>query len=171
MTRSKRTVWHRRLGGGGGDNTGETPVPQVKAVRRSTTIIEVVMAIVILSIALPPLMNAFVDASMQTIHPSLATVGAFLAIERMEEVVAWRYRSGNGYNDLANPTTLATEFPDESPVSGFSVFDRTVGSVYMDYDVNGVLQEVGTDQGYTKIVVTVTWGGDSIVIERLFADY
>lgn len=177
------SLWHRRPGGEHGGTTGETPVPhaqasgarvpQVKVIRRGATIIEVVAAIVILSIALPPLVSAFADASMQSIHPSLATVGAFLAIERMEEVVAWRYRTSDGYDDVSDPAVLSAEFPNESPVSDFASFDRSVTSVYVDYDENGVLQEVETDQGYTKVLVTVTWssGSDSIAVERLFADY
>lgn len=125
------------------------------------------MVIVILSIALPPLILAFADASMHTIQPTTATVASFLAIERMEEVVARRYRGTDGYGAITVPT--AAEFPDESPVAGFARFSRQVRFSYVDSD----LSPAGGDQGYKKAVVTVSWddGGQQIVIERVFADF
>lgn len=122
------------------------------------------MVLVILSIALPPLMASFADNSVQTIHPAYATVATFLAIERMEEIVARRYRGTDGYTAVSN-----ANFPPETPVTGFPVFNRTVGISF----VNASLAPVGSDQGYKKVVVTVSWnsGGDRIVVEHVFADF
>lgn len=136
--------------------------------RRCTTIIEVVMALVILGIALPPLISSFADASMQSIHPSNTTVAAFLVIDRMEEVVARRYRgidSGvTGYDAI---TTV--NFPDEVPVPGFAALERRVTIAEVDSDLN----PSGTQVGYRLVTVTVSWngGGDQLVIERVFADF
>jgi len=122
------------------------------------------MAVVILSIALPPLVVSFADASMQSIYPSNASVASFLAIERMEEVVARRYRGTDGYQAVT-----VTNFPAESPVSGFPGFNRSVAVSYTDAS----LAPVGSDQGYKKVRVAVTWNGgaDQIAIERAFADF
>jgi type II secretory pathway component PulJ len=135
--------------------------------RRGTTIIEVVTAMVILSIALPPLVQSFASASMQSILPAQATVASFLAVERMEELVARRYRGTDGY---ASVTTA--NFPDESPVTGFPAYSRTITITYMGY-VGGVFQAVGSDQGYKKVRVTVTWEGGArqSYVERIFADF
>ena len=56
--------------------------------RRSTTIIEVVMATIILSVGLPPLIGAMAEGAMQSRVPSNATIASFLATERMEQIVA-----------------------------------------------------------------------------------
>lgn len=147
--------------------------------RRAATIIEVAMAMVILSVALPSLISSFIDASVQSITPSETTVASFLAIERMEEIVARRYRgidgSGDdGYDALApvSPSTPPAGFSDESPVSGFSRYSRTVRVAYMDY-VGGALVEVGSDEGIKRVRVTVAWNGGArqLVMEHLFADY
>ncbi len=132
--------------------------------RHATTIIEVVAAIVILSIALPPLMTAFVESANQSIAPMNAGVASLLAIERMEQIVARRYASTAGYGAVT-----AANFPAESPVSGFSGFDRTVAISEVDANLNAV----GSPAGYRKVAVTVSWNGgsDNIVIERVFADF
>ena len=137
---------------------------QTATKRRGITIIEVAAAIVILSIALPPLMQAFADASTQTIQPSLAAVGSFLAIDRMEEIVARRYRGTDGYAAIAS-----ANFPAETPVAGFGNFSRTVNISF----VNNTLAPVGSDQGYKKVVVVVSWNGgtERIAIEHVFADF
>ncbi len=132
--------------------------------RRSVTIIEIVMAIVILAISMPTLMTAFVEASMQTIQPSLASVASFLATDRMEEIIARRYRATDGYDAVT-----AANFPAENPVSGFTRYARTVTVTF----VNSSLATVGSDQGYKKVRVTVSWnsGAESIAIERIFANF
>ena len=131
---------------------------------RGTTIIEVVTALTILAIALPSLIRSFADASNQTIYPSNAAVASFLAIEKMEEIVARRYRGTDGYAAL-----VAANFPAESPVSGFSIFNRTVTISF----VNSSLAAVGSDQGYKKVNVSVTWeaGARELKVEHVFADF
>lgn len=132
--------------------------------RRATTIIEVVAAIVILSIALPPLMTAFVESANQSIAPTRVGIASFLAIERMEQIVARRYASSAGYSAVT-----AANFPAESPVPGFSSFNRTVAISEVDANLNAA----GSPVGYRKVAVTVSWNGgsDTIVIERVFADF
>jgi Tfp pilus assembly protein PilV len=131
---------------------------------RGTTIIEVATAVVILSIALPAMITAFADSARQTVFPSQSAVASYLAIERMEEIIARRYRSSDGY---AAVTTA--NFPAESPVNGFSIFNRAVTVEF----VNAALATVGSDQGYKKVTVTVTWdsGARRIGVERIFADF
>jgi hypothetical protein len=132
--------------------------------RPATTIIEVVMAIVILSIALPPLIGSFVDASNQSILPANSALASFLATERMEEIIARRYRANDGYAAITT-----TNYPNETPVSGFPRFNRSVSVTFTDSGLN----TVGSDQGYKKVRVTVTWnsGANEIVIERVFASF
>jgi len=133
------------------------------------------MAMVILSIAMPPMIGAFIDASHQSIKPSFATVASFLATERMEEIIARRYRDNTGYDAIE--TTI--NFPAENPVPNipvesllppkFSFFSRSVTVTFTD----AALVAVGSDLGYKKVRVSVTWnnGADEIFIERVFANF
>lgn len=132
--------------------------------RRATTVIEVAMALVILSVALPPLVMAFADASKQSILPANSAVASYLAVERMEEVIARRYRGTDGYDSVTE-----SNFPDESPVSGFTMFSRTVRVALIDH----LLASAGSDQGYKKVTVTVSWnsGANRIAVEHIFADF
>jgi hypothetical protein len=132
--------------------------------RKATSIIEIVMAIIILAVSVPPLMSAFTQSAHNTIHPTNATIASFLATERMEEIVARRYRATDGY---ANVTTA--NFPNEASVTNFTRFARSVTVSY----VNSALASVGSDQGYKLVRVTVTWnsGTKSVVEERVFADF
>lgn len=132
--------------------------------RRATTIIEVVMAIIILSVGLPPLMMAFAESAAQSIAPVNATIASFLATERMEQVIARRYRSTAGYSEV----TVAN-FPAETPVAGFTGFNRSVTMTELDANLN----VSGAPVGYRSVTVTVTWnaGADQVVIDRLFADF
>lgn len=131
--------------------------------RRAATIIEIVMAIVILAIALPPLIDAFSDAAIQSIHPANAAVASFLATERMEEIIARRFRANDGYGAVTQ-----ANYPSETPVAGFSRFNRSVTVTFTDSALNSQV----SDMGYKLVRVTVTWnaGANEIYIERLFAD-
>jgi len=130
--------------------------------------IEVVMALVILGIALPPLVTAYADAARQSIHPAQAAVASFLAVDRMEEIVARRYRGReagvSGYEALNS-----ANFPEETPVPGFPGFSRFVTIA----EVDAALQPSPTAVGYRRVRVTVTWNGgqDRLVVERVFADF
>ena len=132
--------------------------------RKATTIIEVITAMAILSIALPSLVSAFAESSRQTIFPSNAAVASFLVIERMEEIMARRYRGTDGYSAITT-----ANFAAESPVNGFSIFNRTVTISY----VTSSLAASGSDQGYKKVIVTVTWNGgiQTQSIEHVFASF
>lgn len=132
--------------------------------RRSTSIIEVVLAVGILGIAMPPLLSAFANASFQSIRPMNATTASFLSTDRMEEMVARRYRSSDGYDALTE-----SAFPDELPVAGYPNFARLVTISFTEASLN----TVSIDEGYKKVRVTVSWnnGANEVVVERLFANY
>jgi len=130
--------------------------------KRSATIIEIVAAIVILGVAMPTLLTAFADAAVQSIGPYQRGIASMLAIERMEEIVARRYRGTDGYDAVTT-----ANFPDESPVNGFPAFDRSVIVTFTDAS----LAPVGSDQGYKLVRVNVQGGDEEIEIERLFADF
>ena len=131
---------------------------------RAMTIIEVVTAVVILSVGLPPLVKSFADSPMQSYLPVNSTIASFLATERMEQIIARRYRNETGYDALT-----AANFPTESPVTGFPRFTRSVTFS----EVTSSLASSGSAVGYRKVRVTVTWqpNNASMSVERVFADF
>ncbi len=135
-----------------------------KGRQSAATIIEVVLALMILSVGLPPLMASFAEAAVQSVYPAQATVAAFLATERMEEVVARRYRGTDGYGAL----TVAN-FPPEAPVAGFPGFSRSIAVRYTAAN----LGPAASDEGYKIVRVTVAWdgGANEVAIEHAFADF
>ena len=134
--------------------------------RRGATVIELAMCIVVLSIALPPLIKSYAESSTQQINPGNEATAAFLADERMEQIVARRYQGTDGYSAVTT-----SNFPSESAgsISGFAAFARSVTVSY----VTSSLSSSGSDVGYKKVRVTVTWdsGTKSLVIERIFANF
>lgn len=132
--------------------------------RRSLTIVEVAMAVVILGGALVPLVGAFSEAARATIGPVEASTAAFLVTERMEQIVAARYRSAGGYANV-----VAGSFPNEASVSSFTAFARSV-------TVQEVAADLTTPQsgsGIKKVTVTVTWQGGArqVAVCRVFTDF
>jgi Tfp pilus assembly protein PilV len=130
--------------------------------RRGTTIIEIAICMMILGVALPPLVTAFADAARQSAQPVGSTIASLLAIEKMEQIVARRYQGTDGYD---NVTTV--NFPNETPVTGFAGFNRSVTVNY----VTSNIAASGSDVGYKLVRITVSWGGQSLFIERIFARF
>lgn len=151
-----------------GSTSRAIEIPNKNPRRQAVTIIEVVMALVILSIALPPMVASFADASRQSIRPSNATVASFLAIDKMEEVIARRYQATDGYAQLNSKAGT------ESAVTGFTLFSRTtvVETISIDHST-GAITVVGSDQGYKRVKVTVSWNGgaEKMVVEHIFTDF
>jgi len=131
--------------------------------RKAITLVDVIAAIVILSVALPPLILSFADASVQSIKPAAAQVAAFLVTERMEEIIARRHQTG-GFDQV----TVAN-FPSENPVSGFAGYERSVAVTEVATD----LTTPQVNSGLKNVVVTVSWDGGARQVQtaRLFASY
>lgn len=132
--------------------------------RRAMTLIEVTMAVLILSISLAPLLRSFAENARHTIASTQNSVASFLVTDRMEEIIAARYRSSTGYANV-----VQASFPNESPVTNFPAFSRSV-----------TVQEVAADlttaqsgSGIKRVTVTVTWnsGAKQMQLVRIFTDF
>ncbi|MCI0650602.1 MAG: hypothetical protein L0Z55_01825 [Planctomycetes bacterium] len=122
------------------------------------------MAIVILAIALPPLLFAFSEGARDAVLAEKQTISAFLAQQKLEEIVADRHAAGRGYGYLASANYAA-----ESPVAGFASFSRSVSfSEVQAAD----LATAQSGSGYKKAVVTVDYTGPtgSYVLTCVFCD-
>jgi hypothetical protein len=109
------------------------------------SIIEAVAAIVLLGIAVPPILAFLLQGARGGIFPERQTTSYFLAMEKMEEIIADRHSSSRGYSYLT-----AAHYPDENLADGYV---RTVAFS----EVSPVdLTAPQTGSGYLKITVTVT---------------
>lgn len=114
--------------------------------RRAFTLIETIMAIVILSLAVPAMLWAMKDAVSKRVDPVLADQARWLAVEKIETIMSDRHSTSRGYAYVVNANYAA-----ENPVSGFTKFSRSVNIVETAAD----LTSAGT--GYKKVTVTVSY--------------
>jgi len=116
--------------------------------RRHTafTLIEAIIAVVILSLAIPPMLWSIHEAHVQRVNPMLASRARWLATEQLEDVIADRHSTTRGYDYLTS-----ANYPDESPVPGYPGFDRRV----MFNETQADLATPG--EGYMNVTVEVIW--------------
>lgn len=133
---------------------------------RAFTLIESIMALVLLTLAVPPIVVAIRGAESRRIAPVLASQARWLATEKLEDIVADRSSASRGYSWVA-----AGNYPAESSVAGFPGFGRSVGISETGPD----LSSSGT--GYKKVTVSVTWTDPmkgtarSLAIATVLTDY
>jgi hypothetical protein len=126
---------------------------------------EAIAAMVILSVAVPPMLWAIRDARQQQVGPVLVSRARCLAAEKIEEVIADRHSTTRGFAWIQS-----ARYPAESPVAGFAGFARSVSIAETGASLSGA----GT--GYKVITVTVTWTdgtGDarSLSLSTVVTDY
>jgi hypothetical protein len=114
--------------------------------RRSFTLIEAVAAIVVLTIAIPPMLWSLRQAHTQRVSPAMASTARWLATEKLEDVIADRHSTTRGYGYVT-----ASNYPTEGSVSGFAGYSRGVS-----------ISETGPDlssagSGYKRITVSVSY--------------
>lgn len=116
--------------------------------RRSTgfTLIEAIIAIVLLSISVPPMVWSLRQAHVQRVNPMMASQARWLATERLEDVIADRHSTLRGYDWVINANYAA-----EASVTGFPAFARSVNIVERAANL------VSAGTGYKRITVTVSW--------------
>lgn len=118
--------------------------------RRGFSLIETIAALVVLTVAIPPMLWAVREAQIQRINPMLASKARWLAAGKLEDIVADRHSEsgdrGWDYLDESN-------YPDESKgdIVDNPQFSRTVALTETGVD----LQTAGT--GYMNVTVTVGW--------------
>jgi type II secretory pathway pseudopilin PulG len=108
------------------------------------SLVEVLAAIIILTVAIIPMVGMF-DAALQAVSTSGDYgVARACAGQKLEQVRSLTYE------------TVSGGLPDGTcEPSGFGY------GIHEEY-VNAELQEIGGDQGLTRVTVTVSWdGGDS----------
>jgi hypothetical protein len=132
---------------------------------------ETVSAIVILSVAVPPMLWAVTQAQRQRMNPVLASKARWLAVEKLEDIVADRHATPRGYTWLN-----AGNYPDENTgtITGYPAFSRTV--TFPAETKADLTTTAPAPLGYQVVTVTVGWtnsDGDaaSLAISTVLTDY
>lgn len=115
-----------------------------RAGHRGFTLIEAIIAIVILTIAVPSMFWSIREAQRKRVDPVMVSRARWLASERLEDIIADRHSTTRGWSYVVNANYAA-----ESPVSGFAGFTRSVSIAETGASLSGG----GT--GYKTVTVTV----------------
>lgn len=136
-----------------------------RAPRRAggVTLVEMIAAMVILSVAVPPTLWAVRQAQLRRLAPVHAERARWLAIERLEGVIADHGAPTRGYAFVQNAA-----YPDEAALAGFPGFSRRVRIVETGPD----LATSGAD--CKTVTVTVEYddpavGRRSVVLSTVLA--
>jgi Tfp pilus assembly protein PilV len=122
--------------------------------RSGFTIIETLAALIILTLAVPPMIWAIGEAHVQRVNPVLASQARWLATEKIEDVIADRYSSTRGWSYL-----VPGNYAAEPTITGSPGFSRSVTLTETDAD----LVSTSGSLGYMNVDVTVTWSdGDAV---------
>lgn len=129
------------------------------------TLIEAIIAIVILSVAMPPMLWAIRDSQSMRVSPILTSRARWLATEKLEDVIADRHSTTRGYSYV-----IAGNYPAEATIAGFPGFSRSTSIT----ETGAAFAVGGT--GYKLITVTVSWTdgraqSQSLTLSTVVTDY
>jgi prepilin-type N-terminal cleavage/methylation domain-containing protein len=113
---------------------------------RAFTLIETIAAIVILSIAVPAMLWSLREAHAQRVNPVMASTARWLAVEKIEDIIADRHSTTRGWDYL-----IGANYPSEIPISGFTGYLRMVQFSETAVDL------VSAGTGYMKVTVVIGW--------------
>jgi Tfp pilus assembly protein PilV len=129
------------------------------------TLIEAVIAIVILSIAIPTMLYAVREVHHKRVGPVMTSRARWLAVEKLEDIIADRHSSTRGWSYVASGN-----YPAEGSLTGFPGFARSV----LINETGVSLSGSGT--GYKTVTVTVKWTDSgavprSLALSTVLTDY
>ena len=145
--------------------------------RAGFTLIETIAAIVILAVAVPPMLWAITESQRQRISPMMLSRARWLAVEKMEDVIADRHSTTDrGYSWVVD-AIVNSDYVLESPgdITDYPGFSRDVTTLVetgADLDVGNPV--VGG--GYLTVTVTVGWvdakgNNQDLDISTVLTDY
>ena len=132
---------------------------------RAFTLVEALLAVVVLSVALPPMLWALREAHAARIAPIRASTARWLAVEQLEDIIADRHSETRGYSYI-----VQANYPGEPAVPGFAAFARQVEITETGADL------ASAGAGYKRVTVTITWtdpsaAPQSLAIATVLTDY
>lgn len=136
------------------------------------TLIETIAAIVILAVAVPPMLWAVTEAQRQRINPMLASKARWLAVEKLEDVIADRHSTNaRGYAWVAAGGDYVVENPGD--ITGYPGFSRSVTLLETQADLTTTAPP---PLGYLTVTVTVGWvdakgANQTLALSTVLTDY
>lgn len=128
---------------------------------RAFTILDAVGLVVVLAVAVPGMAWGLSGAARQRTDIVMINRARWLAVERLEQIVADRANPTRGYTFLT-----AANYPAETAIAGFPAFARSVSFT----DTDATLAAPGS--GYRRATVTVTWsGGRTLSLSTVLVDH
>lgn len=129
------------------------------------TLIEAIIALTVLSLAVPGMFWAVRDAAQKRTDPVMISRARWLASEKLEDIIADRNSITRGYSYV-----LTSNYAAEPSVTSFPGFSRSVSITETASD----LASAGT--GYKTVAVTVSYPGStgttrSITISTVVTNY
>jgi len=128
------------------------------------TLIEIVITLVVLSIAALGVLSVFTVGISRSTDPLILNQATQLAQEKMDSIVGDRQALG-----FSAITTAA--YPAEAAVTGFPNYSRSVNVICVaPADLNA---DAGCPQNYKQVTVTVSWnaGAETVAVTGLFANF
>lgn len=135
------------------------------AARRGFTLIEAIIAIVIVGAAVPATLVFITEAQAKRAGPILAGRARWLAGEKLEDIIADRHSETRGWSYIAS-----SNYSAEAAIAGFPGFTRSVSIVESGVSLSGG----GT--GYRTVTVTVGWtdparGATTLSLATVLTDF
>ncbi len=130
-----------------------TPTP-----RAGFTLMETIAAMVILAVAVPPMLWAVTESQRQRMNPMMASKARWLAVEKLEDVVADRHSSDvapppiRGYDWVVAGGDYVVENPGD--ITGYPGFSRQVTLLETKANLSTTAPP---PLGYLTVTVTVGW--------------
>jgi prepilin-type N-terminal cleavage/methylation domain-containing protein len=115
--------------------------------RRGFTLIEAIIAVVVMAIAIPPMFWAFRDSNVRRVDPINVSRARWLAEEKLEDILADARSTTRGYTYV-----IDANYPAEAPVAGFTGFYRSVAITQ-----SGVGLVAGSGTGFKTATVSVVY--------------
>jgi Tfp pilus assembly protein PilV len=114
--------------------------------RTGFSLIEAIGAVVLLSVAIPPMLWAIREAHIQRVDPMMISRAHWAVSDKLEQIVADRNSASRGYGYI-----VSSNYPPESAVPGAPGMNRSVTVT----ETGANLSSPGS--GYKRVTVRVGW--------------
>ncbi len=110
------------------------------------TLMETIGAIIILAVAIPPMMMTLQHVSQMRATPVTLSRARWLAVEKLEEILADSYSDERGYDYVTSANYLT-----ETPISSDPDYSRSVSIIETGPDLSS------SGSGYKTITLEIEW--------------
>jgi len=136
------------------------------------SLVEIIITLVVLSIAAVGVLSVFISGTKGSVDPLILNQAVQLAQERMDTAIALRKSGGfNAVQDVAL-TAFAAPFANFSFAVDATCVDANFGNdqAAPGYNVGGSCDQA-IARNYKRVVVTVSWTGDSVSLTTVLGNY